>query len=164
MELKRIIFLDIDGVLAGYKFLCAGRGFIDPEKVALINQLKGAEIVISSSWGYDNGRTEKTLRERGLELPIIGYTDHVHLGHDWICRGNEIEKWIIEHAHGMGTQYGDEYLHKDYQEFDYEYVIFDDNDDMLLGQKDHFIKTNEEYGVTQEDIVLASKILKLEKD
>jgi hypothetical protein len=32
---------------------------------------------------------------------------------------------------------------------------------MLLGQRDHFIKTNEEFGMTQEDIDRARKILKL---
>ena len=37
---KKILFLDIDGVLASVDFLCrtAGRaGFIDKEKVALLN-------------------------------------------------------------------------------------------------------------------------------
>ena len=87
MEEKKIIFLDIDGVLAGEDFFRKRLGgFIDPKKIELINQLKGAEIVISSSWGYDNGRTEKSLRDCGLTLPIIGYTKHEHV--DWICRGN----------------------------------------------------------------------------
>jgi hypothetical protein len=161
MELKHIIFLDIDGVLAGYNFLRTGRGFIDPDKVALINQLKGAEIVISSSWGYDNGRTEKSLRECGLELPIIGYTDHVHFNFEWACRGNEIEKWLLEHAEGMGTRFWNEYLHKDYQEFYYEYVILDDDKDMLLGQIEHFIYVDSKTGLVEADINTARHILKL---
>ena len=143
-NVKRIIFLDIDGVLAGYEYLCSSQEgpfrFIDPEKCKLVNQLKGAEIVISSSWGYDNGKTEETLKACGLEIPIIGYTDHFY--QEWLCRGNEIEKWLKDNFGGMCTKYG-----------------YDDDADMLLGQKDNFIQTNEEFGLTQEDIDKAKKIL-----
>ena len=104
---KKIIFLDIDGVLASYAYLCkrTRHGLIESKKCELLNTLGdiGVEIVISSSWGYDNGRTEKTLRECGLTLPIIGYTDHFY--QDWLCRGNEIEKWIHQNFGGMGTKY-----------------------------------------------------------
>jgi len=55
----KIIFLDIDGVLAGYDYLVKERSFIDKEKIQLINQLEGAEIVISSSWGYNRKRYPK---------------------------------------------------------------------------------------------------------
>lgn len=69
---------------------------------------------------------------------------------------------------GMGTKYGIEkntgipYYRKyyDYENnVDYEYVIFDDDTDFLLGQKDNFIQTNEEFGLTDEDIDKAIKIL-----
>ena len=98
-DYKRIVFLDIDGVMASIPYLYKGKGFIDPSKCKLLNQLEdiGAEVVISSSWGYDEGKTEKSLRACGLKLPIIGYTDHsVHHNHKWACRGNEIEKWLLE--------------------------------------------------------------------
>ena len=159
-EVKRLIFLDIDGVLAGYKYLCTQRKspytFIDPKKVKLINQLEGAEIVISSSWGYDEGRTEETLRACGLTLPIIGYTKKLHYQYEWACRGNEIEEWLKEHFGGMNTMWGPEYANKAY-----EYVIFDDDMDMLLGQKQNFIRTSERYGITQRNINRAKKILEL---
>lgn len=154
--MKRIVFLDIDGVLAGYKWLMKGKGFIDPDKVKLINQLKGCEIVISSSWGED---ADKPLQELGLELPIIGHTEHISLGRGYLCRGNEIEKWLIDTFDGMATKFGGEFRNKNY-----EYVIFDDDTDMLLGQKENFIKTNEAYGITQRDINRAKKILKYEED
>lgn len=157
--MKRIVFLDIDGVLAGYKWLMKRKGFIDPDKVKLINQLKGCEIVISSSWGYDNGRTEKSLKDCGLNIPIIGYTEHISLGRDFLCRGNEIEKWLLETFDGMATKFGGEFRNKDY-----EYVIFDDDTDMLLGQKENFIKINRVYGITQRDINRAKKILKYEEN
>ena len=99
---KKLIFLDIDGVLASIPYLCKGKGFIDPSKCKLLNQLEdiGAEVVISSSWGYDGGRTEQSLKGCGLKLPIIGYTDHsVHYNHNWACRGNEIEKWLLDNMY-----------------------------------------------------------------
>ena len=70
---KKILFLDIDGVLASVDFLCrtAGRtGFIDKEKVALLNKLKpyGVEVVISSSWGYNDDTVKR------VENNIIKYS------------------------------------------------------------------------------------------
>ena len=90
-DYKRIIFLDVDGTLSSIPFLCKGKGFIDPENIKILNKLKdtGAEIVISSSWGED---ADEPLMELGLEIPIIGHTEHFHV--DWLCRGNEIEKWV----------------------------------------------------------------------
>ena len=143
------------------------QGDIDIECVKRLNKLKdiGTEIVISSSWGYDEGRTEKTLKECGLEIPIIDYTEHFHI--DWLCRGNEIEKWLRINCGGMGTRFGvskDDgipYYRKHYNDkhIDYEYVIFDDDCDFLLGQKDNFIQTNERTGLSDEDVERARKIL-----
>jgi hypothetical protein len=36
---KKILFLDIDGVLASTDYLLSLKGFIDKEKVALLNML-----------------------------------------------------------------------------------------------------------------------------
>lgn len=160
-----IVFLDIDGTITGEY------GEINPECVKKLNKLGefGTKIVVSSSWGYDGGRTAQTLKAKGLELPIIGYTDHFY--EDWLCRGNEIEKWLLKNYGGMGAKYGVDYNNEPYyrnnlpsKKEDYEYVIFDDNADMLLGQKDNFIQTNEIVGITDKDIEKAIKILKREKD
>ena len=163
-DYKRIIFLDIDGVLSSIPFLCKGKGFIDPENIKTLNKLKdtGAEVVISSSWGED---ADKPLMELGLEIPIIGHTEHFHV--DWLCRGNEIEKWLCANFGGMGTKYGvsnDDgipYHRKHYHEedIDYEYVILDDDTDFLLGQKDNFIHVDEQTGLTDKDVEKARKIL-----
>ena len=80
---KKILFLDIDGVLASHEFLIktGGKsGFIDKEKVALLNKLKpyNVEVVISSSWGY-NEDTVNTLISCGLELPIMSDWDYGRL-------------------------------------------------------------------------------------
>lgn len=163
--MKRIIFLDIDGVLASYKFLVSrtiedydklpGRGYVEPAKVELLNQLEGAEVVISSSWGYDKGRTAEALIANGLKLPIVGYTRRLTHQFEWVCRGNEIEEWIITNIdNNASTKFGN-------SKKDFKYVIFDDESDFLLGQAANFIQTNGENALTQEDIDKAKKILEL---
>lgn len=148
--------MDIDGVLASENFLASPtrNGFIEPAKVELLNQLEGAEIVITSSWGYDNGETEKTLRKNSLKLPIIGYTNRsISRKNDWACRGNEIEDWIIKYIDNMGTKFGDSKNRL------FEYVIIDDDRDFLLGQQNHFICTRGKDALTQEHIDKAKVIL-----
>lgn len=148
---KKILFLDIDGVLASVDFLCKtdGRaGFIDKEKVALLNKLKpyGVEVVISSSWGY-NDNTVKQLTACGLELPIIGGTEHFHS--DWLCRGNEIAKWLAITFGNYNVFTGKS---SGYRGKDYEYVILDDDNDMLMCQKDNFICVDS-YNALQEEYI-----------
>lgn len=163
---KKILFLDIDGCVNSDDFYVetkGRKGDFDPKAIALLNQLKdlNVEVVISSSWG-DSGI--KPLQDVGLELPIIGVTEHYY--QDWLCRGNEIEKWLLENFGGMATKYGwDEingqpyYRKHSHTDGDYEYVIFDDDCDFLLGQKDNFIQTSRKTGLTQADIDKAKKIL-----
>lgn len=167
-DYRRIIFLDIDGVLSSIPFLCKGKGLIDPENIKIINKLKDIEpeVVITSSWGEDEGRTEKTLRQLGFDLPIIGYTTAFSLNYEWICRGNEIEHWLRENFKGMGTKWGIDhdgipYYRKHYHDddIDYEYVIIDDENDFLLGQAENFIHVDEQTGVTDKDVEKARKIL-----
>lgn len=161
---KRIIFLGIDGVLAGIDFLCniyyegvrrdnlPGHGFIDPNKVSLLNTLNcyGVEIVISSSWGDS---AVQPLKELGLEIPIVGVTKHHSICKSWICRGNEIDDYICEHFNET-TKYGNDID-------GVEYVILDDDSDMLLGQLEHFIKVDPETALTGADIERIKKILKI---
>ena len=143
--MKKILFLDIDGVLAGFNWLKNrknGGDFLDPELVQKLNILD-YDIVISSSCGCDDGLTEKKLRQKGLKLPIIGYTEHFEIGYDWIVRGNSIKKWLCDN---MGNT-------------NFQYVIVDDDSDMLLEQKEHFVQTNIETGITDENIKKISQIL-----
>ena len=160
MEIKKwrkILFLDIDGVLASTDFLRKSGGkFIDKEKVALLNKLKpyGVEVVISSSWGY-NDDTVKELTECGLELSIIGGTEHFHS--DWLCRGNEIAKWLDDSFDEYDVFTGKVYSYKDSE--DYEYVIFDDDADMLMCQKDNFICVDSYTALLEEHIEKAIDIL-----
>ena len=144
---KRVVFLDIDSVVNSEQWYLKTRGksgHFDPKAIAFLNQLKdiGAEVVVSSS----------------------GVTEHFHV--DWLCRGNEIEKWLLLNFKGMGTRYGlaetgYPYYRKHFgdADVDYEYVILDDDTDFLLGQKDNFIHVSRQTGLTQADIDKAIKIL-----
>ena len=166
---KKILFLDIDGVVNSDRWYNKTRGRsgdFDPESIALLNQLKdiGVEVVISSSWGESG---IKPLQDVGLELPIVGVTEHFYV--DWFCRGNEIEKWLLVNFEGMGTKYGCDdsgmpYYRKRYgnELTDYEYVIIDDDTDFLLGQVDNFIHVDRNTGITQADVDKARKILNRE--
>lgn len=160
MRKNRIVFLDIDGVLNSEQWyvnnpLEITASQIDSNAVKLLNQLRGASVVVTSSWGEDGGKTTEALEMHGLKLPIIGYTKKVHYQHEWACRGNEIEEWIRRTYKGMGTMWGNEYPDEKY-----EYVILDDDQDMLLGQANHFIRVDRKTGLTQEDIKKAKKILR----
>lgn len=145
--MKKILFLDIDGVLNNYQWFkdCGNKGIYDPLNPELVRKLNclDCEVVISSSWGCDNGKTWKDLRRKGFNLKVIGYTEHYEIGSDWIVRGNSIKKWLYDNC----------------RDIDYQYAILDDDGDMLLEQKDHFVQTNCEFGVTDEDIDKINNIL-----
>ena len=153
-----------------------------PESVQLLNQLDECEIIISSSWGYKPS-VVNGLKARGLKLPIIGGTTHYHINDESLCRGNEIAKWFIDNnidkppKDNYALLYGDgKWFHTsvDYNlingewkntpnddDIEYTYVILDDEDDMLLQQRKHFIHINSFSGITQEDINKAKKILNI---
>ena len=78
---------------------------------------------------------------------------------------------IQDNFGGMGTRYGLDdngfpYYRKHYGDNiqDYEYAIFDDDSDFLLGQVDNFIRTDRLTGLTQADIDKAIKILNRENE
>ena len=155
---SKIVFLDVDGVLNSEVFFTSApkeerKTMMDSKAVKLLNQLEGSMVVISSSWG---AAAIKPLRENGLELPILGCTKHVHYQFEWACRGNEIEEWLTRTYNGLGSKFGDSYPDEEY-----EYVILDDDSDMLLGQVNHFIHVDRYTGITQKDIDQAKKILKI---
>jgi len=155
---KKIIFLDIDGVLNtkwwytqmnrntpkdkyGYAF--------DPKAVANLRRIvedTGADIVISSSWkfmGLDKLRAmwnERELAGNVIDVTPNGMCDEVLLTADLDnmgvtrCRGNEIREWLMQHS---------DVTH---------YVILDDMNDILQEQESHFIWIDPEVGITTENV------------
>lgn len=164
--MRKVIFLDIDGVLNtkwwytqmdrntpkdkyGYAF--------DPSSVANLQKIvdeTGADIVISSSWkSFGLSELEDMWQDRGLPGKLIDITpnsvsdemllnadlDHMEL---FSIRGMEIKEWLDKHGKKVS-----------------HYVIIDDMDNFLLDQKFHFVQTDPEVGITEEDANMAIKIL-----
>lgn len=172
-NLDRKILVNKDAILARN---------CDPKKLQLLNQLEGCEVVMITTWDHEH--CQRILPELGLKLPIIGGVKARELQKHWLVRGNSIAEWFVEHYGDMprdsfinsferdGWWYPSAY----FQIVDEEptkpinstiaisYVIFDDSADMLMDQKNHFIKVNPQTGLTQRDITRAKKILNLKKD
>lgn len=106
MPNRKIIFLDIDGVLNSMDYFeqtkeCKGYTEINPDKVKLLKEIvdrTGAEIVLSSTWRNLGKRKNEpehpmytyltdTLKEYGME--IVDHTPYI--GQD---RPKEIKAWL----------------------------------------------------------------------
>lgn len=164
----KIIFLDIDGVLATPEYLKDGLWALHPEKQKLLGKLlinTDAKIVLSSSWRLSTlEETKKHMQAEGFLFifKIIGVTIRayqylergtgVHLS---IPRGVEIKQWIDTNIHSdNGKNWNRKKLG-----IDFTYVILDDESDMLLEHKDNFVKTKGEIGLTEDDVNMAIEIL-----
>jgi hypothetical protein len=145
----KILFLDIDGVLNSkiyYKYIYKpekGWSRFDPYCVVLIKRLIeefSLRIVITSSWR--NGIVDRLMKE--LEENDLIF----HLHKDWHTpilrsarRGDEIKLWLDSHPEAT------------------EYLIIDDNENLLEYQMGRFVKTNNYAGMAQEHYYQARNIL-----
>lgn len=153
----KAIFLDIDGVLNSNDWYVRTRevgkqdqGDVDPEAIKLVNQIiekTGARVFMSSSWRSDFDNSCNYLYNRGLtpdvivgKTPQFNYFCQSDSIRKTLCRGNEIQ-YVLE------------------TEFITEYVILDDDQDMLYSQKDNFIHIDFMHGITKENVEQAIKIL-----
>lgn len=162
----KLIFLDIDGVIATAESLQDGEwGLVDSKQKILSHLIAntGAKIVLSSSWRLSDVESTKIhLSNKGFICceSIIGVTirayQHVNKGvHLSIPRGVEIKQWLDANIHSSN---GRDWRRKELGK-DFNYVIIDDDSDMLLEQKDHFIRTDSETGLTEPLAYAASLIL-----
>jgi hypothetical protein len=176
MKKRKIIFLDIDGVLNHEQWFCwryynikngtnlkdfyidngstSREAFllsmIDERSVANLNYIikeTGADIVLSSSWrsnnADDNIETNKILKHKGLIKEFFDVTPYCGMR-----RGAEIEQWL-----------------KQQNDIDViNYVILDDDTDMLDSQKDNFVNTDAFVGLTWHDAEKAIEILNKNDD
>ena len=157
----KVIFLDIDGVLncenayrsgeCKYKEWVNHRGEKDHHQSfcswskELLNKLideTDAKIVISSTWRSSGIEFMKSVwQHEGMHGEIIGLTPNFRGDVDGytIPRGCEIEKWLKDNGFShinwdKDTQ--QEYINKTGIE---NYIIIDDDGDMLYGQRHHFV-------------------------
>lgn len=150
----KLLFLDIDGVLNNELRAQSEVYQIDPECAQNFNSLidrTGAKIVISSSWrlGMTLEDLKRVFEEKGLKGEIIGVTPRL-FPDDGYVRGNEILMWLRENE----SIYGERYYN--YQ----NYLILDDDEDMLYQQRDNFLQTDNYVGLTHNDVDKASWMLR----
>ncbi len=140
-KLKKILFLDIDGVLNNHDTFKKSLGrhqtnkLIDPYMALLLHRIieaTGCEVVLSSSWRHFN--KGQPVKEAGI--PFIDITGDCCSG----VRGVEINDWI-----NVTLPYE---VRSDPSQF--RYAILDDDSDMLLSQKDNFFQTTFEDGLTDD--------------
>ena len=152
----KIIFLDIDGVLNHQLWFKSqkdkkvidtdleyNRSMIDETRVDLLNDLikeTKAKVVISSSW-----RKNHTKEELQTMLEDKGYVYSVP-------RGNEIKAWLETNKGILNNKMSN-----------VPYVIFDDDSDMLLWQRENFFWVDPYCGLTPNTIYKAKRFLGVEK-
>lgn len=143
----KIIFLDIDGVLNNYDMYHQGKKVpfkqLVPSCVKVLNDLiakTNAKVVISSTWRMIETKESllAKLQAEGYEHDIYDFTPQ--LGGSRV-RGNEIKVWLDDNKNVSN------------------YVILDDDSDMLLWQKDHFIWVDGWFGLTPTMAYKAEHIL-----
>lgn len=162
----KIIFLDFDGVLNHEQFYVRRhqadlKGYgehpvseFDFNSVKVLNHIiaeTGAKVVVSSTWrgGRSIEELQAILDSVGFEGEVIAKTPSLRIEGDYILRGNEILKWIRDNK---------ELITQDYNEFE-NYVILDDDSDMLYWQKDNFLLVDRYVGLTYHVAFKAIRIL-----
>ncbi len=186
--MEKYIFLDIDGVIATSKTVKESSWDLTPECqkwLGFILKKTKAKIVLSSSWRLNSlEETKAYMIENGFSFTdsIIGITirayhyinkeQKIHLS---IPRGVEIKQWLDTHVvypwHAYPERDEEFKIYDENGNFkmmrhqelgiDYNFVILDDDSDMLLEQKDNFIKCQSSSGLTR--IIAELAIEKLNK-
>lgn len=184
--MHKVIFLDIDGVIATPRTVTHGTwGLTDDcqDRLGIILQATGAKIVLSSSWRLPSVEETRQYMSKqgflfsssiaGVTIRAYKYIDKQQSIHLSIPRGVEIKQWIDIHLRmpwyaypetkEQYTSYREDGSFKsmNIQELgkDYNYVIIDDDSDMLLEHKDHFVHTGSMIGLTDQDVKRAIEIL-----
>ncbi len=145
----KIIFLDIDGVLNSEMYYRSVDRTIkdwsrfDPRVVDMIIDLveeSSAKLVMSSTWRFG------AIKQLNNELTKSGLKKYLHK--DWKTpqvypshRGTEIKMWLDEHADVVN------------------YLILDDDINILDEQASHLIQTNIEFGMQNGHFIRAREIL-----
>ena len=138
--MRRVIFLDIDGVLAPIR-RWDRYGDLDPACIEALNEIVargGAEVVVSSTW-----RHGKTVAQLQAMLDAEGFVgcvlDKTPTGAAGASRGEEIAAWLARHdVRGC--------------------VIIDDHGDMGT-LRSHLVQTHPAHGLQPRDVARAVALL-----
>lgn len=150
---KPIVFLDIDGVLNSTRFFHRDnplpkndkRSHLDSSAINHLNEIADWNFVLSSSWRkyHDIDSINNMLSSMGFKGKILDYTPVLN----WKgrVRGNEIAVWL-----------GDNKMRDSKN-----YVIFDDDSDMLYSQRNNFVHVDNYFGLGPNHVWRAKKMLNL---
>ena len=139
--MRRVIFLDIDGVLAPIREWDRYED-LNPTCIRVLNEIVaagGADVVVSSTWRYGNtvAELQESLESQGFTGSVV---DKTPTGAPGAGRGAEIAAWLAEHDVG-------------------DYVIIDDHVDMgELGA--HLVQTHPAHGLQPADAPRAIAMLR----
>ena len=151
----KAIFLDIDGVLNNEEHIVKIHRLLGKEQyldlLRKIGELPfdyrscellqefiketNVEVILSSTWRLNPEAPNIIKRYAGIEIKDI--TPRFNG-----IRGEEIQQYLDNHKEITN------------------YVILDDDIDMLESQKDHFVKVNNKVGLTIKEIIQCENILK----
>ena len=156
----KVIFLDIDGVLNSEEFAIwcnefpefvkkSGSNWVDPDAVKMITTIceeHDVKLVISSSWRmFDVQSTIDYFKNYRDLTPlckyIVGVTSRNMDDRIWESRGEEIQQYLDAHPEVEN------------------YVIVDDDNDMLDSQRDHFVKCSYMFGLIPNRVEKIIEIL-----
>ena len=176
IEVDKIIFLDVDGVLNSNQWAewCyhhidfiknGGSNMFDPkcvERIINVCESTGAYVVMSSSWRmWSLEQTLKNLASKRDLRPIleklVGITPRTEKRH----RGTEI-KYFLDccKKQNFYTDSGEQLSDGRFKfSINPKYIIIDDDEDMLEEQLPHFLHTDFMVGFTDKDMEKTIKIL-----
>ena len=168
----KIIFLDFDGVLNSHNWYKVRSTFvdghsiqaqypfyeIDPSAITNLNRIiseTGAKVVVSSTWRLGRTPTQlmDILKPCGFVGEIIDCTPHMRFlkGYDdSVPRGCEIKGWLSAKGFSRTPWSKQQQLEVIEKSQVKNYVILDDDIDMLYCQTEHFVNTSEFTGLTEE--------------
>jgi hypothetical protein len=170
MEYKKIIFLDIDGVLNHSLYYQEKRQCdrrkelggspicdIDENKIKLLNDLicdTNAVFVISSTWRkfHTIEEIQGWFEELGFLGKIIDFTPVLRFQSNEnergrsVPRGCEIDKWLDDNVDFLDRS-------------KFNYIILDDDSDMLYHQRNHFFLVDGYCGLTPNVVYRAKRFL-----
>jgi len=175
--MHKIIFLDVDGVLNCQKTWTGPHAdsvaTLCPDmcdRLQRIVQETNAIVVLSSTWRMFNGRGRKKLTKWLAERDITIHSQTKDLSIVWQAeqgtlhesfqgqvndtwgkphrpeRGDEIALWLKEHE-------------AEFPRLEREFVILDDDSDMLPSQRQNFVHTSFKDGLTERHAAKAIRIL-----
>ena len=143
--MKRVIFLDIDGVLAPIR-RWDRYGDLDPVCIEVLNEIVasgGADVVVSSTWrhGKTVAELQQMLDAQGFAGRVLDKTPGDIPG---ASRGTEIAAWLAEHPVSG-------------------YVIIDDHADMD-GLRTQLVQTHPARGLQPAHVSQALALLMLPRE